>query len=227
MARQRLIERSPVVSEHWPLLHEAVRHIGHVHIRNRGTVGGSLAHADPAAELPAAMLALEAEMVARNQRGARTVRANEFFVSHFTTALDPDELLEGVRLPPLPQGTGCAYQELSRRYGDFAIVGVAALLALHDGLISRARLAFAGAGPTPLRTLRAEELLVGQPPDERLFQAASVRAVSEIEPDSDIHADASYRREVAAVLMRRALSAAYERATEDGGAASSSGRGLG
>ncbi len=227
MVRQRLVERSPLVRERWPLLHEAVGLIGHVHIRNRGTVGGSLAHADPAAELPATMLALDAEVVIRRLGGERTVPADEFFISYFTTAVEPDELLGEVRLAPPPLRTGWAYQELTRRHGDFALVGVAARLTLDDGVVSTARLAFAGAGPTPLRARRAETLLVGERPDERIFREAGAQAAEELEPDSDIHADAGYRREVASVLARRALAAALARAVEAGPAPSPSGRGLG
>lgn len=211
MTRQRDIERSPSVTERWPLLAGAVRNIGHVHIRNRGTIGGSLAHADPAAELPTAMLALNAELLVRGQRGERTLRASEFFESHYSTVLEPDELLAEIRIPALPPRTGWAFEELSRRHGDFALVGVAALVTEDDrGFIREARLVFAGSGPTPMRATAAEGLLVGERPSEALFRQAGEAARAEIDPDSDIHADAEYRREIAAVLARRALIRATE-----------------
>jgi len=206
MTRQREIERSALIAERWPLLTGATRHIGHVHIRNRGTVGGSLAHADPAAELPAVMVVLNAEVLARGSRGERTLTAQDFFVSHYATALEPDELLTEVRIPDLPPQTGWAFEELSRRHGDFALVGVAALVTLDPGgSILEAPLAIAGGGPTPIRASGAEAMLAGQRPSEALFRAAGERASRELDPDSDVHASAEYRREVAAVLTRRAL----------------------
>jgi carbon-monoxide dehydrogenase medium subunit len=209
MTRQRHIERSRLVTEQWRLLSDAVQHIGHVHIRNRGTLGGSLAHADPAAELPAVMLALDAEALARSARGERTIKASYLFESHYATALAPDELLTEVRIAELSPRTGWAFEELSRRHGDFALVGVAALLTLDaGGAIREARLAFAGAGPTPIRASAAEAVLAGNQPSEALFREAGERAGHELDPDSDIHASAAYRREVAAVLTRRALTRA-------------------
>ena len=214
MTRQREVERSPIVVQSWPLLSTAVRHIGHVHIRNRGTIGGSLAHADPAAELPAAMLALQAEFVVRGQRGGRAVAAADFFESHYVTTLAPDELLTEIRVPALPRNSGWAFEELSLRHGDFAIAGVAALVTFDGGAsISEARLAFAGVGATPLRARAAEQLLRGQRASEALFQEAGARASQEIEPDDDVHASAEYRREIAAVLTRRALGTAAARFT--------------
>lgn len=209
MARQRAIERSSLVAELWPLLAQAVGYIGHVHIRNRGTIGGSLAHADPAAEIPAVMLALNAELLVQGREGPRLLGAKDFFDSHYTTALEPDELLTEVRVPALPPGAGWAFEELTRRHGDFALVGVAALVAIDNrGCIAEARLAFAGAGPTPLRATGAEARLAGERPSEGPFREAAASASQELEPDSDVHASARYRREVAAVLARRALTRA-------------------
>jgi aerobic carbon-monoxide dehydrogenase medium subunit len=209
MTRQRAVERSALVVERWPLLTAAVRQIGHVHIRNRGTIGGSLAHADPAAELPALMLALDADVTVASSRGARTIAASDLFESHYATTLAPDELLIEIRVPALPPRAGWAFEELSRRHGDFALVGVASLVTLDTrGAIGEARLAFAGAGPTPLRTSAAEGLLAGNLPSESLFREAGDLASRELDPDSDIHASAAYRREVAAVLARRALARA-------------------
>lgn len=215
MARQRDLERSSMVAEGWPLISEAARYIGHVQIRNRGTVGGSLAHADPAAELPAVMTALEARFVIRGQDGERIARPEDFFVTYLTTSLAPDELLVEVRVPRLPPRTGWSFLEVSRRHGDFALVGVAALVTLDEsGIVRRVRLAFTGAGPRPVRPVAVEEMLVGQRPDEQLFRHAGISASQDLDPSSDIHASAEYRREVGAVLARRALVQAAARARE-------------
>lgn len=211
MTRQRSLERSPIVAEGWPLLREAIRYVGHVQIRNRGTVGGSLVHAYPSAELPVAMTALEASMVLRDLHGQRTVPAAEFFVDTMTTSLEIAELLVEIRVPPSPPRTGWSFQEISRRHGDFALMGVAALLALSgDGTIERARLVFCGA--TPHHAAKVEQQLAGQPPETRLFRDAANLAATELEPESDIHASAEYRKAVAKVLARRALEQAAERA---------------
>jgi len=211
MTRQRQLERSPAIGERWPLLREATRYVGHVQIRNRGTVGGSLSHAYPSAELPVAMVALGASFVLRKSNGQRTVRAEEFFVSPMTTLLEPDELLVEIRVPELPPKTGWSFQEVSRRYGDFALAGVAALVTLDgDGAISRARLAFTG--PIPHRPTKAEELLVGHKPGAELFRRVARQAIERMDQDSDIHASADYRRHACEVLARRALVEATSRA---------------
>jgi CO/xanthine dehydrogenase FAD-binding subunit len=212
MTRQRAAERSPLL-DGWPLLRDAIQQIGHPAIRTRGTVGGSLAHADPAAELPAAVAALDAELLIRGRANQRTVRPAEFFRTYLTTVLRPDELLVEVRCPPQPPRTGWAFQEISRRHGDFALVGVAALLTLDErGLVGRARLAFTGAGDVPLRAAAAERALVGEAPHAAIVAEAARLAAAQLDPPSDVHASASYRREVAEVLARRALSRAAERA---------------
>ena len=213
MTRQSQVERSAEVVGGWPLLVDAVRHIGHVQIRNRGTVGGSLAHADPAAELPATMLALDAEMLVRRKDGERSVAAGDFFDSYYTTALAADEMLVEVRIPAIPPRTGWGFHEVSRRHGDFAMVGAAALLTVDAaGYIQRARLTFNGAAPAPVRSAAAEAMLVGNKPDVELFRRAGERGAEDLDPDTDIHATAEYRREVGAVLARRALVQAAARA---------------
>jgi carbon-monoxide dehydrogenase medium subunit len=215
MTRQFEAERSDLVRAAVPLLVEALKLVGHPTIRHRGTIGGSITHADPAAELPAAAAALGAELVIRSGRGSRTVPAENFFVGPFTTALAPDELLTEVRFPVPPPGTGYAFLELSRRHGDFAIVGVAALVRLAaDGTIEQASVVLCGAGPTPVRARQAEAALQGAAPTEDRFREAGELAAHEAQPGSDIHASAEYRRRVAAVLVRRALLAATERARE-------------
>jgi aerobic carbon-monoxide dehydrogenase medium subunit len=206
MTRQRSAERSPLLRERLPLAVKALSNVGHAAIRNRGTVGGSLAHADPAAELPAVALALDAQFVARSSRGERTIEARDFFLGFLTTALAPDELLAEVRLPGLPPGHGAAFVELARRHGDFAIAGVAAAVALDaSGAIADARVAFIGVGPTPVRAREAEAVLRGATPDDAVFTEAAERAKGELDPGSDTHASASYRRRVAGVLVQRAL----------------------
>lgn len=213
MTRQRAVERSVAVSDGWPLLQEATRYIGHVQIRNRGTVGGSLAHAFPSAELPVAMIALDARFVLQKKNHQRTLRAEEFFISPMTTELEPDELLVAIEVPALPPQTGCSFQEVSRRYGDFALAGAAALVTLDgDGTIHRARIVFTG--PIPLRGLKTDELLLGQRPSESLFAEAARQATESLEQDSDIHATAAYRRHACEVLARRAWLAAARRAAE-------------
>ncbi len=203
MTRQRNVERSDLARERAPMVGQAVRLIGHPAIRNRGTIGGSLAHADPAAELPAAALALGAELVARGPRGERVIPADAFFRSYLTTALEPDELLVEVRLPAVNGRS--SFQEVTRRHGDFALVGAVALVVLDGGRIRDARLVLMGVGPTPVRAAAAETVLTGAEPSEALFAEAAREAVAGLEPTSDIHATAAYRRRVAAVLARRAL----------------------
>jgi CO/xanthine dehydrogenase FAD-binding subunit len=211
--RQRELERSAEVAEGWPLLREAATFIGHIQIRNRGTVGGSLAHAFPSAELPVAMVTLDASMVLRSTGNQRTVRAEDFFLSFMTTVLEPGELLAEISVPPLPVNAGGSYQEVSRRHGDFALAGAAAVLALDpNGAIRHARLTLTGT--TPIRTDQAEKLLLGQRPSEELFRDAARRATENLEQDSDIHASAEYRRDACAALARRALAQAAIRAVE-------------
>lgn len=211
MTRQRVLERSPVVAENWPILCEATRYIGHVQIRSRGTVGGSLAHAYPAAELPLVMSALDATLVLRDRNGERVVPVKDFFVDVMTTVLEPGELLTEIRIPSLPDRTGTAFEEVSRRYGDFALMAVAGAVSLAaDGTAKRIRLAFAGAVPN--LSLRAEARLVGRKPDQELFSAAAREAAAELSCEADIHASAEYRRQIAEVLARRVLEQSMQRA---------------
>jgi aerobic carbon-monoxide dehydrogenase medium subunit len=212
MTRQRVLERSAIVAESWPILREATRYVGHVQIRNRGTVGGSLVHAYPAAELPVVMTALEATMVLRSPQGERAVPASGFFVDAMTTSLKIGELLVEVRLPHAPPRTGWSFQEISRRYGDFALMGVAGLLTLRaDGTIERARLVFCGA--TPQSASKIEQQLAGERAESARFRDAANLAATDLQPDSDIHASAEYRKQVAKVLARRVLEQAAVRAS--------------
>ena len=212
LTRQRQLERDAVVRNQFPVLTEAAELIGHFQIRNRGTIGGSLAHSDPAAELPAVMTALDAEFVIASSTGERTVTPSEFFVTYLTTALEPNELLTEIRVPALPAGTGSRVYEVSRRHGDFALVGAVTLLEPGaGGTIGKARIALFGVNPTPVRATEAEQILAGQQASETLFREAGEIASRDLDPDGDIHASAEYRKEVAAVVVRRALVAAAER----------------
>jgi carbon-monoxide dehydrogenase medium subunit len=213
MARQRAVELDPDVARWAPLLTEAIGHIGHVAIRNQGTLGGSLAHADPAAELPAVALALDATMVLAGPVGRREVAAADLFAGYLTTCIGDDELLAEVRFPPLPAGAGSAFVELSRRHGDFALAGVAAIVQLDAaGHIAAARLSLSGVGPTPVRAGVAEAALAGERPSEQLFAAAAAEVGRSVQPEGDLHATAAYRRHLAGVLTRRALTLASRRA---------------
>jgi carbon-monoxide dehydrogenase medium subunit len=217
MARQRDVERLPGLRERCAMVPEAIEHVGHVAIRNRGTVGGSLAHADPAAEWTALALALDAELELTGPSGRRTVAAGDFFVSYFTTVLAPDEVLTRIRLP-LPNGrSGSCFLELSRRHGDFALAGVGALVTLAgDGTAADVRLGLIGVGDRPVRPAAAESALRGRVPDGEAIAEAAAAVGGEIEPSGDIHASAEYRRHLATVLTRRALATAVERARGGG-----------
>ena len=218
LTRQRAAEKSELCRARAPLLHEALGYVGHIAIRTRGTVGGSVAHADPAGELPAVVTALGAELVVRGTREERVIRPEEFFLTYLTTTLGPDELLVEVRLPPWPAGAGWSFMEVSRRHGDFALVGVACVLELDAaGLCSNARLVFTGVGGTPYVSEVGQAALRGERPGQTLFEhvQAVVSADDGLEPESDIHASALYRKEVAGVLAKRALKAAFERVTNE------------
>jgi carbon-monoxide dehydrogenase medium subunit len=205
MTRQRTIEFSDAVRRRVPLLTEATALVGHLPIRTRGTIGGSLAHADPSAEYPAVLTALDGTVVVRGPRGERTLRPAELFQSYLTTSLGPDEVLVEVRVPAMAASAGFAFEEFSRRHGDFAIVGVAAMLVGDGERCQTARLATAGAGPVPVRLRSAEEILERDGLSEAALDAAARRAAELVDPDSDIHASAAYRRNLTRVLTGRAL----------------------
>ena len=212
IARQRAIEMSTVVARAVPLLHEATRYVAHLPIRTRGTVGGSIANADPAAEDPAVAAALEATMVCRSRRGERRIAAAGFFVDVLTTALEPDEMLVAVEFPKIPDGAGAAFAEISRRDGDFALAGVAAQLVLVDGRVRDARIAACGVGPAPLRFRDAEEVLLDSACEPEAIEAAADAVAASADPHDDVHASAAYRRQLAAAMARRALNDAHARA---------------
>ncbi len=214
MTRQRVVERSEVVARAAPLLAEALPSIAHPQIRNRGTVGGSIAHADPSAELPAVMLALDARFRAQGSTGERSIPAAEFFKGMLETALEPGELLVEIAVPPLPASTGTAFLEVARRHGDYAMVGVAVIVTLDPrGRCKQARISLLSVGDGPVLATEAGKVLAGQTPSADLLRAAgNTAATHDIDPPSDIHATAAYRRRLAAVLTRRALGRAFERA---------------
>jgi len=214
MTTKRAVERSALVKSRQPLLHAATLWIAHPQIRNRGTVGGSMAQADPAAEYPAVALALDAEFRAAGPGGERSIPAEDFFVTYLTTALDENEVLTEVRVPALPERTGWSIQEVARRHGDFAMVGAAITVALGGGgRCSDARVVLFGVGPTPLRARAAEQVVTGEAPGEAVFSEAGRKAGEELdEPLSDVHASAEYRRHLAQVLTRRGLAEAASRA---------------
>jgi carbon-monoxide dehydrogenase medium subunit len=217
MTRHRTLERSARVREAAPLVAEAMPHVAHVPIRTRGTLGGSLAHADPAAELPAVMLALDATIEARSQKGTRTIAATEFFTGLFGTALEADELATAVTLPSRPAGEGWAFEEVARRHGDFALAGVATTVTLSDrGAVSSARIALFSVHERAILAGAAARVLVGeQPTSEAVDAAADAAATHDADPASDIHASSAYRRHLTRVLVRRALVRALERARPD------------
>jgi aerobic carbon-monoxide dehydrogenase medium subunit len=213
MTRQDTLERTDVVRSRLPIVAEACRLIGHLPIRHRGTIGGSLAHADPAAELPAVMMALDAELTAVRHGGRRTLPVEQFFTGVFTTALAPDELLTEIRVPGLPPRTGGAFIEIARRAGDFALVGVAAVVTLDDGgRATRARVALCGAAPTPIRAREAERVLVGARPDARALDEAAEKIAAAADPPGDIHASPAFRRKLARHVGRQAIELAVRRA---------------
>ena len=216
MTREYMAEEDGTVAAAVPLLAAALPLIGHEAIRNRGTIGGSLAHADPAAELPAVARALDAEFVVRSQSGDRVIPAAEWFEGYLSTARRPDEILVEVRFPAARPGSGVAFQEVARRHGDFAMVGVAASLTLTDGgTISDARLAFAGVADVPVRAADAENVLVGERPSAELFEEAARQATADIDPPYDLHGTSEYRKKVAATLVRRGLRAAADSARQN------------
>ena len=212
MTREYLAEESELVAATVPLLAAALPFIGHEAIRSRGTIGGSLAHSDPAGELPAVARALDAELVVRSQSGERVIPAAEWFEGYFQTSRRPDELLVQVRFPTAKPGTGVSFQEVARRHGDFAIVGLAVSLTLSDGTISDARLAFAGLSDLPVRATAAEDLLVGERPSAELFDEAARRATDDVSPPADLNGSSDYRKTIAAALVRRGLRAAADNA---------------
>ena len=213
LTRYRSLERSAQVSRHQPLLAEAVPNVAHPQVRNRGTLAGNLAHADPASELPAVMLASRAILRVQSVRGERRIAAQDFFINLFTTALAADEMLTGIELPALPPRSGCAFIEVARRRGDYAMMGVAAVVVLDAaGVCVEARLACCNAGPTPMPLAAAAAALRGARVDAAAAAHAAELARGEVDPPGNLHASAAFQRHLLGVLTRRALAAADGRA---------------
>lgn len=211
LVRHAHAEKSTAIAEHAPVVAAAMPHVGHRAIRNRGTVVGSIAHADAAAEMPAVCLATNAQMTISSATGVRTVAAADFFQGYFTTALKPYEMLTSVEFPSWSPTAGGTVVEVSRRHGDYAMVGLACAIDAPEGVIASAALAFFGVAGTALRVPEAEAILVGSAPDDAVFAAAAAVVSQTLEPDSDIHATAAYRRHIAGVLTRKGLATAASR----------------
>jgi carbon-monoxide dehydrogenase medium subunit len=213
MTRQAQVERDPTVAAAVPLLARATPLIGHFQIRNRGTIGGSLAHADPAAEYPAVALALDAEFEVASVDGSRAVPASQFFVSTFMTALDAEDILTAVHFPVWSGRCGFAVKEVARRFGDFALTGAVCAVELDGGdRVARAAIGMFGMGSTPLRATDAEAALTGTAVADIDVEHAGRAAAAATDPPDDIHASAAYRRSVGAVVVGRALREAIEEA---------------
>jgi len=212
LTRHHQLETSPVIAAHFPVLREAMAHVAHLAIRNRGTIGGSLSHADPAAELPMMALLLDAELRIVSSAATRTVAARDFFRDALSVDLAEDEIVTEIVLPKLPPNTGWGFEEVARRSGDFALAAVAVTLALSDGRIAQARIAMTGVAPTARRVAEAERLLIGQRLDDGVGSDVIEAVRAAAEPPTDLHASSDYRRHLVGVLAARALAAAWSRA---------------
>lgn len=213
MTRERTLERDERIAKHSPLLHEAAPHIAHPQIRNRGTIGGSIVNADPAAELPVLMMALNARLKAQSTRGERWLAASDFFVGMFTTALQPDEILVEIEIPFLPPRTGWSFMEVAPRAGDYALMGVACLVAVDDaGTCSHAKLVYLNAGDGPVDAKESAQTLTGQQLNDDLIASAAEHAgEAEINPFGNVHTSPEFQRHLAKVLTRKTLKQALER----------------
>lgn len=212
MTRQRVIENSRLIRAAAPLLYQATVHIGHLPIRNRGTIGGSLAHADPAAEYPAAVLALDCEMIVARATGERRIPAEEFFAGALSTVMEPDELLLGLVVPKAPAHSGSAFAEIARRHGDFALSGVAAQVVLSGDSVVAVQLAACGVDAGPVRLAAAESAVLAGGTCAASIKASARLAAGEVEPETDLHGSADYRRRLTAAMTQRALASAVESA---------------
>lgn len=210
LTRQRTIEASELVARAAPLLSEVTRHIAHLPIRTRGTIGGSLSHADPAAEDPATMLALDAEFELESRSGRRWLKANEFFLGPMSTALQPNELLTGIRIPACKPNQSFAFEEVSRRRGDFAIIGVAAAVTWDGKKIAQARIAACGLEGGAVRLTCAEQTLDGEEASPDVLARAAQVAAQSVAAQDDLHATADYRRHLVEQLVRDVVARASQ-----------------
>lgn len=212
LTRHFQLETSPVIAAHFPVLTAAMEHVAHLAIRNRGTIGGSLSHADPAAELPMMALLLDATLTIVSAAGERSVGARDFFLGALSVALETDDIVTGIVFPKLPPGTGWGFEEVARRHGDFALAAAAATLTVADGTIKEARIAVTGVDETPKRIADAEAMLAGQALTPAVREAAIESVRASVTPNTDLHASSDYRRHLIGVLAGRALDAAWRRA---------------
>jgi carbon-monoxide dehydrogenase medium subunit len=213
LTRYRNLERDPATAQHLPLIHEALPHIAHPQIRNRGTIGGNLAHADPASEMPAIVVALGGRLRVQSAKGERWIEAADFFVGALTTALEPDEMLMEVELPAAAPRYGACFMEVSRRRGDFAIVGVACTLRLDEqGRCAEARIGLCNAGDGPVLAAEAGASLAGRTVGQAEIAEAAELMQGAIDPGGSVHGSKEFQRHIAGVLTRRALTKAHERA---------------
>lgn len=212
LTRHDTLMRSPEVGKLCPPLTRGMRWVGHTAIRNRGTIGGSLVHADPAAEMPAVMVAMDAEMILEGPRGRRSVPASDFFLTYYETATGRDEILVEIAVPVVPAGSGTSVLEIARRHGDFALAGIVAVVTPNRGVARDVRLSAFGLDEVPRRHADVEALVAGRAPTADILREASELLASAVEPEDDIHATAKYRRDMGAVLTRRALAAAFAEA---------------
>jgi CO/xanthine dehydrogenase FAD-binding subunit len=212
LTRHRTLETAERVARRFPIIPEAMRHVAHLAIRNRGTIGGSLSHADPAAELPMLVRLLDARLTVESVRGRREIAAADFFRAPLTTALEDDEMLTGVELPMLPDGTGWAFEEFAKRAGDYALAAAGVLVQCADGCITTARVAMMGIADTPIRLDALERALVGLPATPEAIRACVARAAQDLSPREDLHASSGYRRMLSRTLLARVTARALERA---------------
>ena len=212
LVRHRTVELDQEIRSRCSMIGDAMSLLGHVAIRNRGTVAGSFAHADPAAEWPALALALDADCTLMGRSGLRTVPARRFFEGFMTTALQPDEMLAEVSFTLPPANAGSSFFEVARRRGDFAQAGAGVVLVINEGEVSLARITLLGLGSTPLRATRAEEGLIGERPTSDVLRRIAGVAAESMDPLDDVHADAGYKRHVGRVMVQRALATAHSRA---------------
>ncbi|HUC66487.1 MAG TPA: xanthine dehydrogenase family protein subunit M [Stellaceae bacterium] len=211
LVRHRALETSPLVARRFPIIASAMAEVAHLAIRNRGTIGGSLAHSDPAAELPLLLVTLGGSVQARSVRGERTIAADDLFDGFLMTTLEHDELLTSAHFPALEPGTGWSFQEFSRRSGDFGIVSAAVTLRVSDGVCSDARIGLGGVAGTPVRLRETESALIGARLDAASMDEAARAAAAILDPPNDLHGTSAYRRHLATTLLKRGLSEALER----------------
>lgn len=213
LTRHHALETSDIVKQRYPVLHAAMQHVAHLAIRNRGTIGGSITHADPAAELPMMMKLLDARITLVSSKGTRIVDADDFFLAALTTDVQENEIVTEIHLPPLPHGAGWAFEEVARRAGDFALAAVGVVLHVEQEKILEARIGVMGVADIPMRIHDAETILFNQACDQRTLEEVVQATLNAVEPSSDLHASAEYRLHLVEVLVRRAVKTAWLRAT--------------